>query len=70
MNRHPLLRAYLAGIAVPTVVLLKVMAAYTIIRYVYDVPLPESHWGADKLKGRGFCVARRRGGRGRRIGRP
>jgi hypothetical protein len=40
MNRHPLLRAYMAGIAVPTVVLLKVMAAYTIIRYVFDVPVP------------------------------
>jgi hypothetical protein len=40
MRRHPLLRAYLAGIAIPTVVLLKVMAAYTIIRYVFDVPVP------------------------------
>jgi len=40
MNRHPLLRAYLAGIAIPTVVLLKVMAAYTIIRYVYNIPVP------------------------------
>jgi len=40
MNRHPLLRAYLAGIAIPTVVLLEVMAAYTIIRYVYNIPVP------------------------------
>ena len=40
MNRHPLLRAYLAGIAIPTVVLLVVMTAYTIIRYVINVPVP------------------------------
>jgi len=40
MNKHPYLRAYLAGIAVPTVFLLIVMSAYTIIRYVYAVPLP------------------------------
>jgi hypothetical protein len=40
MNRHPYLRAYLAGIAVPTVVLLVGMAAYTIIRYVYAFPIP------------------------------
>jgi len=39
MNRHPYLRAYLAGIAVPTVFLLIVMSAYTVIRYVYAVPL-------------------------------
>lgn len=40
MNKHPLLRAYLAGIAVPTVFLLVVMTAYTIIRYVYAFPVP------------------------------
>jgi hypothetical protein len=40
MNRHPYLRAYLAGIAVPTVFLLVTMTAYTLIRYVYDVPIP------------------------------
>jgi len=40
MNKHPYLRAYLAGIAVPTVFLLVVMTGYTVIRYVYDVPLP------------------------------
>jgi hypothetical protein len=38
MNKHPYLRAYLAGIAVPTVFLLLVMTAYTIVRYVYHVP--------------------------------
>lgn len=39
MNKHPYLRAYLAGIALPTVFLLIVMSAYTIIRYVYAVPV-------------------------------
>ncbi|HXR32382.1 MAG TPA: hypothetical protein VN830_01645 [Verrucomicrobiae bacterium] len=40
MNKHPYLRAYLAGIAVPTVFLLVVMTGYTVIRYVWDVPIP------------------------------
>jgi len=39
MNKHPFLRAYLAGIAVPTVFLLVAMTAYTIVRYVYDIPI-------------------------------
>lgn len=40
MNKHPYLRAYLAGIAIPTAVLLLVMTVYTIVRYVYAVPVP------------------------------
>lgn len=40
MTKHPYLRAYLAGIAVPTVVLLAIMTAYAIWRYVYNVPVP------------------------------
>src|SRR5271165_6693182 len=40
MNKHPYLRAYLAGIAVPTVFLLIAMTVYTVIRYVYNVPVP------------------------------
>jgi hypothetical protein len=40
MNKHPLLRAYLAGIAVPTVFLLVVMGIYTLVRYFYNVPIP------------------------------
>jgi hypothetical protein len=40
MNKHPYLRAYLAGIAIPTAVLLVIMTGYTIIRYVYNVPIP------------------------------
>jgi len=39
MNKHPYLRAYLAGIAVPTVFLLVIMTSYTVIRYVWDVPI-------------------------------
>jgi len=40
MNTHPYLRAYMAGIAVPTLALLAIMTAFTIARHVYDVPLP------------------------------
>lgn len=40
MNKHPYLRAYLAGIAIPTVFLLVVMTGYTIVRYVYHLPVP------------------------------
>lgn len=40
MNQHPYLRAYLAGIAVPTPFLLVVMTGYTLCRYVYNFPVP------------------------------
>jgi ABC-type sulfate transport system permease subunit len=40
MIRHPYLRAYMAGIAVPTMVLLAVAAAFTVARYVYNIPVP------------------------------
>lgn len=40
MNRHTYLRAYLAGIAVPTVFLLVIMGGYCVLRYVYDFPVP------------------------------
>jgi len=40
MNKHPYLRAYLAGIAVPSVFLLVAMSGYTIFRYVYNFPVP------------------------------
>lgn len=40
MNQHPYLRAYLAGIAVPTVLLLVAMTAYTTFRLVYHFPVP------------------------------
>lgn len=40
MNQHPYIRAYLAGIAVPTLFLLVVMTGYTVLRYVYNFPVP------------------------------
>jgi hypothetical protein len=40
MNQHIYLRAYLAGIAVPTVFLLVIMTGYTILRYVFNLPVP------------------------------
>ena len=40
MTQHTYLRAYLAGIAVPTVFLLVVMTGYCVLRYVYDFPVP------------------------------
>ena len=40
MNQHTYLRAYLAGIAVPTVFLLVAMTVYSVLRYVYNFPVP------------------------------
>jgi hypothetical protein len=40
MNPHPYLRAYLAGIAVPTPLLLFMMTVFVLARFVYDVPVP------------------------------
>ena len=40
MNKHPYLRAYMAGIAVPTSFLLVVATGFTIARYVYNIPVP------------------------------
>jgi hypothetical protein len=40
MNQHPYLRAYLAGIAVPTIFLLVVATVFTFARYVYKIPIP------------------------------
>jgi hypothetical protein len=40
MNQHSYLRAYLAGIAVPTMFLLVVATVFTLARYVYNVPVP------------------------------
>ncbi len=39
MAQHRYLRAYMAGIVVPTMFLLVAMGAFTIARYVYDVPI-------------------------------
>ena len=37
---HPYLRAYMAGIVVPTAFLLVAMTAFTLARYVFEVPVP------------------------------
>ena len=40
MNNHPYLRAYMAGISVPTPLLLVALTLFSIGRFVYDVPVP------------------------------
>ena len=40
MTQHHYLRAYMAGIAIPTMFLVVGMSAFTIARYVYNVPVP------------------------------
>ncbi len=40
MNKHTYLRAYMAGIAVPTIFLLVVAMGFTMARYVYNIPVP------------------------------
>jgi hypothetical protein len=40
MNTHPYLRAYMAGIVVPTIVLLFLLTGFVIARFVYHVPIP------------------------------
>ncbi len=40
MNQHPYLRAYMAGIAFPTLLLLIAMTAFITARYTVGVPLP------------------------------
>ncbi len=40
MNTHPYLRAYMAGIVVPTMLLLVAMTVFFVTRYIYNVPIP------------------------------
>ena len=40
MNKHPYLRAYMAGISVPTPLLLIALTVFSISRFVYDIPIP------------------------------
>jgi len=40
MNKHTYLRAYMAGIMIPTPFLLVVVTVFCIGRYVYNVPVP------------------------------
>ena len=39
MNHHPYLRAYMAGISVPTPFLLVVLTVFGLARFVYNVPI-------------------------------
>ena len=40
MNTHPYLRAYMAGSAVPTMMLLVVLSGFLIARYTFQIPIP------------------------------
>ncbi len=40
MNNHLYLRAYMAGIAVPTPLLLVILTLFSIARFVYHLPVP------------------------------
>ena len=40
MTTHPYIRAYLAGIAIPTPLLLFMMTVFILARFVYNVPVP------------------------------
>ena len=39
MNKYPYLRAYLAGIAVPTMFMVIVLISFILARFVYNVPV-------------------------------
>jgi hypothetical protein len=39
VNKHPYLRAYLAGIAVPTMFMVMVLISFILARFVYQVPI-------------------------------
>ncbi len=40
MNTHPYLRAYMAGVAVPTMFLLVALTVFCVARLIYHVPVP------------------------------
>jgi len=40
MNHHPYLRAYMAGISVPTPLLLVALTVFSFARFVYNIPIP------------------------------
>ena len=40
MNQHPYLRAYMAGVVVPTILLLVGVTVFAIARYVYNFSVP------------------------------
>ncbi len=40
MNQHPYLRAYMAGVTVPSMMLLVVLSGFLIARYTFQIPIP------------------------------
>ncbi len=40
MNTHPYLRAYMAGITVPSMMLLVVLTGFVVARYTFQIPIP------------------------------
>jgi len=40
MNTHPYLRAYMAGVAVPTMLLLVALSGFLVARYTFQIPVP------------------------------
>ncbi|PYU34747.1 MAG: hypothetical protein DMG28_04860 [Acidobacteria bacterium] len=40
MSKYTYLRAYMAGIVVPTIFLLVIMAVFSVARFIYHVPIP------------------------------
>ena len=40
MNTHPYVRAYMAGIVVPTIALVLILCVFIVARLVYQVPVP------------------------------
>ena len=40
MNTHPYLRAYMAGVVVPSLVLLVALTVFILTRLVFQVPIP------------------------------
>lgn len=40
MNTHPYLRAYMAGITVPSMVLLIILSGFFLARYTFQIPIP------------------------------
>jgi len=60
MNTHPYLRAYLAGIFVPTLVLPLLLTVFIVVRIVLKVPFHRashdlSHGRSTSLFGCGIC---------------
>jgi hypothetical protein len=40
MNSHPYVRAYMAGVAVPTMFLLVILSGFVVLRLILQVPVP------------------------------